>query len=132
MNERISRVRAIGFGANSTATLADVLALVHATTDAVAGAVPMTVMVATLRARAPLGREVAAALGCKLVLFAPAELALTAARAPLLRHSARAFATVGTPSVAEAAALAALGPCARLVIARTTGRCCTCALAELS
>ncbi len=132
MSEEIPRVRAIGFGANSAATLADVLALVRATTDAVANAVATTDVVATLRAREPLGYEVAAALGCKLLLFSPDELARTATSPALILQSPRALAAVGTPSVAEAAALAALGPQARLVIARVTGRCCTFALAELS
>lgn len=46
--------------------------------------------------------------------------------------SSLASATVGTPSVAEAAALAALGPTARLAVTRQTGRFCTCAVAVVA
>ena len=122
-------VRALGFGASSTATVEDVLALVRATTTEVSGAAPL--MLATVAAREGLARCVAAALGCKLAIFAPAELARVADEAALTRVSTRALAAIGAPSVAEAAALAALGPRARLIVPRRTGRRCTCALAEL-
>jgi cobalt-precorrin 5A hydrolase len=122
-------VRAVGFGASSAATVEDVLALVRATAMELHGAA--TITLATVTAREGLGRGVAAALGCRLAIFAPAELARVADEAALTRISARALAAIGAPSVAEAAALAALGPRARLIVTRRTGRGCTCALAEL-
>ncbi|WP_433985081.1 cobalamin biosynthesis protein [Tunturiibacter empetritectus] len=38
---------------------------------------------------------------------------------------------VGTANVAEASALASLGPTANLILPRQTGRFCTCAVAVL-
>ena len=118
-------VRAIGIGCTSNAVVADVLELVRA---AVGDASRVT-MLATLDRRATIARAVAAELQVDVALFSADTLrAIAGVRTP----STRAGATVGTPSVAEAAALAALGPGARLVVERRTGRGCTCALAELS
>ncbi len=76
-----------------------------------------------------MGESVAAALGLKLVLFPAHTLAQvpgTTVRSTVAANHA------GTPSVAEAAALFALGPQARLLVPRTTGHLCTCAVAVLA
>jgi cobalt-precorrin 5A hydrolase len=69
----------------------------------------------------------AAALGVPLVLVADA--ALEAAGARTQSHSERVLALMGVPSVAEAAALAAGGPTARLIVPRMTVGVATCAIA---
>lgn len=117
-------VRAIGIGCTSGAAVADVLELVRSTL----GDARRIKALATLDRRAVIARAVADELGLDVALFS----ADTLRTIPGIRTmSARAGASLGIPSVAEAAALAALGPGARLVIERRTGRGCTCALAEL-
>jgi cobalt-precorrin 5A hydrolase len=69
----------------------------------------------------------ASALGVELVLVPQSELAAVASRT--LTQSKRVQAHMGVPSVAEAAALAAGGPNARLLAARTVLGPATCALA---
>jgi cobalt-precorrin 5A hydrolase len=69
----------------------------------------------------------AAALGVPLVLVAKAELEAAGARTQT--RSERVLALIGVPSVAEAAALAAGGPAARLILPRITLGSATCALA---
>lgn len=114
--------RAIGIGCASDATVDDVLDLVRETIGD-AGATAL----ATIDRRAAIGRAVAAKLRLPLVLF---DADVLNAVAGIQTPSARAAATVDTASVAEASALAALGPGARLLVARRTGRRATCALAE--
>jgi cobalt-precorrin 5A hydrolase len=70
----------------------------------------------------------AAARGVPLVLIA--QNALEAADARTLTRSARSMDTLNVHSVAEAAALAAAGPNARLLAPRVTVGPVTCALAE--
>src|SRR5258708_10988437 len=70
----------------------------------------------------------AAARGVLLVLIA--QNALEAADARTLTRSARAMDTLNVHSVAEAAALAAAGPSARLLAPRVAVGPVTCALAE--
>jgi cobalt-precorrin 5A hydrolase len=70
----------------------------------------------------------ASALGAKLVLVAPADLEAAGHRA--VTRSERVMALLGVPSAAEAAALAAGGPAARLLVARVVVGPATCALAE--
>ena len=69
----------------------------------------------------------ASALGLRLVLVSQTDLAQAAARTTT--HSERVMALMGLPSVAEASALAAAGPDARLLAARTVLGPATCALA---
>jgi cobalt-precorrin 5A hydrolase len=69
----------------------------------------------------------AAALGVPLMLVAKAELEAAGARTKT--RSERVLALIGVPSVAEAAALAAGGPAARLILPRITVGVATCALA---
>jgi cobalt-precorrin 5A hydrolase len=69
----------------------------------------------------------AAARGVPLIYVARADLARAGGRAT---HSRRVAGLVGVGSVAEAAALAAGGPAARLVVRRIAIGPATCALAE--
>ena len=70
----------------------------------------------------------AAARGLRLILVAKPELEVASARGAT--WSARVLALAGVPSVAEAAALAACGPMARLILPRIVVGPVTCALAE--
>ena len=70
----------------------------------------------------------AATFGVRLVLVAQADLQSASARA--VTRSARVMRLMGVESVAEAAALAAGGPAARLLAARITVGPVTCALVE--
>lgn len=116
--------RAIGIGASSDAQVEDVLSLIQATV----GHIGAWACLATIDRRAGLAREVADLLDLELRLFPAAQLAVTPGTVTISSRSADA---VGSPSVAEAAALAALGPAAWLAVPRKTGILCTCALAEL-
>ena len=116
--------RAIGIGAASGAKLEDVLALIQATV----GHIGAWACLATIDRRVDLGKQVAELLDLELRLFPAEQLAITPGTVTISSRSADA---VGSPSVAEAAALAALGPNAWLAIPRKTGILCTCALAEL-
>jgi cobalt-precorrin 5A hydrolase len=69
----------------------------------------------------------AAALGVPLVLIAKADLEAASAHAET--RSVRVLALTGVPSIAEAAALAAAGPAARLILPRIKLGPATCALA---
>jgi cobalt-precorrin 5A hydrolase len=69
----------------------------------------------------------AAALGVPLVLVSRADLQAAGTRTQT--RSERVVALMGVPSVAEAAALAASGPAARLIVPRITLGVATCALA---
>jgi cobalt-precorrin 5A hydrolase len=70
----------------------------------------------------------AQALGVPLVLVPQNDLEAVGPRT--LTHSERVMALMGVPSVAEAAALAAAGPSARLLAARIALGPVTCALAH--
>jgi cobalt-precorrin 5A hydrolase len=72
--------------------------------------------------------EAAAARGVPLVFVTPADLEIASARGATF--SARVLALAGVPSVAEAAALAACGPNARLILPRIVVGPVTCALAS--
>ena len=67
--------------------------------------------------------------GVKFVVVPQAEFDAAAARA--VTHSERVLALTGVPSVAEAAALAAAGPTARLIAPRIAVGPATCALAVM-
>ncbi|SFK53129.1 cobalt-precorrin 5A hydrolase [Methylorubrum salsuginis] len=81
------------------------------------------------RAGAPNFLDVAAALDLAPVGIEPT--ALAAADAQVVTRSARIAASRGVGSVAEAAALAAAGPGARLVLPRIASAGATCALARV-
>lgn len=112
----------IGFGCSTRATGDDVLRLIAAAI----GPIPAGTTLATLDRRASIGGAVAAKLGLRLMLFPAATLAGVE---DVTTRSLRALAETQTASVAEASALASLGPSARLVVPRVKGRFCTCAVA---
>ncbi len=116
---------AIGFGASSRATRQDLLALIEQTF----AERTRETLLATIDRRAALAHSVAQVLGLQLVLLPSNRLAKVDGVESMSEIAEDA---VGTASVAEAAALAALGEHARLLIPRRTGRLCTCAVAVLS
>jgi cobalt-precorrin 5A hydrolase len=73
--------------------------------------------------------EAASARGVPLIFVAPADLEIASARGAT--WSARVLALAGVPSVAEAAALAACGPKAKLILPRIVMGPVTCALASV-
>ncbi|WP_260738232.1 cobalamin biosynthesis protein [Tunturiibacter lichenicola] len=120
----MSQLVAIGIGCSSRATPEDVVSLIESCAIEI---VPGSIM-ATLDRCASTGEAVAARLGLRLMLF-PAD---TLSKIDGVKnHSDLASARVGTSSVAEASALASLGPAAQLTLPRKTGRFCTCAVAVL-
>jgi cobalt-precorrin 5A hydrolase len=112
----------IGIGCSSRATDADVIHLIQQCVNEIA---PDTVL-ATLDRCSNIGRAVAAALKLRLELFPASVLAEVRG---IKTWSSLAESRVGTASVAEASALASLGPNARLSLPRQTGHFCTCAVA---
>jgi cobalt-precorrin 5A hydrolase len=114
----------IGMGCSSRAVPDDIVALIL---TCVGEFIPDTIL-ATLDSRSRMGETIAAALGVRLMLFPASELAQTTG---IVTQSQIALRFSGIPSVAEAAALIALGPEARLSLPRRTGRLCTCAVAVL-
>ncbi|WP_333572006.1 cobalamin biosynthesis protein [Sphingomonas sp.] len=107
-----------GFGYRTGATAAS---LRSALALAQAGAPPIT-HVATVADKLPL----LATLGLPMIVAEAVEAVLTPTRSPA------SLAARGTGSVAEAAALVAAGPHARLLVARqiSPDRMATCAIAE--
>jgi cobalamin biosynthesis protein CbiG len=122
--EVMSMSCSIGIGCSSRAVASDVIELIEGCLSEIAP----NGMVATLDRCSSIAEVVASALGLRLVLF-PASV-LSHVRG-VQSHSVLAASRAGTPNVAEAAALASLGPMARLIVPRQTGRFCTCAVAVL-
>jgi cobalt-precorrin 5A hydrolase len=120
LHERLS----IGIGCSSRACSDDVIRLIETSVDQI----PSDTMIATLDRRASIGEIVASMLGLRLMLFPASILASVAG---LTTHSSLALSTTRTANVAEASALASLGPSARLIVPQTKGRFCTCAVAAL-
>lgn len=118
--ERLS----IGFGCSSRACSDDLIRLIEASI----AQIPSGSIIATLDRRASIGEIVASILGLRLVLFPASVLASVAGTTT---QSSLAFSKTRTANVAEASALASLGPSARLVVPQTKGRFCTCAVAAL-
>jgi len=114
----------IGFGCSSRACSDDVIRLIEASV----GQIPSDAMIATLDRRASIGEIVASKLSLRLVLLPASALAGVAG---ITTHSSLALSKTRTANVAEASALASLGPSARLVVPQTKGRFCTCAVATL-
>ena len=83
---------------------------------------------ATVDRRGEVGERVAISLGLPIVLL-PASI-LSDMRG-LTTFSELAWRAVATANVAEASALASLGPGARLIVPRRVGKLCTCAVAVL-
>ncbi len=115
----------IGFGCSSLAESEEIVRLIKASVDPM----PQDSILATLDRRAPMGTIVALWFGIRLAVFPADTLSLIQGTTT---HSQYALSKTKTPNVAEAAALAALGPAARLIVAQTKGRFCTCAVAAIS
>jgi cobalt-precorrin 5A hydrolase len=118
--ERLS----IGIGCSSRACSADIIRLIEASLDPI----PPGSRIATLDHHASIGETVAAILGLRLALFPASTLARVTG---VTTHSSLALSKTGAANVAEASALASLGPSARLIVRQTKGRFCTCAVAAL-
>jgi len=133
--EAVSARRGVGLGAATTATVGDCVALVRETLALASGpsgpsgpsGLGWPTVLASVDRREALARVVAAEFGFDVVLLGADELAATRG---VVFQSVAALHAIGTPSVAEAAALRAVGRDATLRIARRTGRRCTCAIAE--
>lgn len=125
MTDTIQPARlSIGFGCSSRACSDDLIRLIEASI----AQIPSGSMIATLDRRASIGEIVASILGLRLVLL-PASVLTSIAG--VTTQSSLAFSKTRTANVAEASALASLGPSARLVVPQTKGRFCTCAVAAL-
>jgi len=120
MIERLS----IGIGCSSRACYDDIIHLIQTSVDEI----PAGSILATLDRCAAMGENVASILGLRLVLF-PANILAKIAGAT--SPSSVALSATGTANIAEASALASLGPSARLLVAKKKGRFCTCAVAVL-
>ena len=118
-----------GIGCRRGTSAPDIEAAIRAAL-ANAGMAPdvLTAIATTAAKHDEAGIETAAAhLGVNVVLVAEAELKAAGERTET--KSARVLALTGVPSVAEAAALAAAGPSARLISPRLVLGSATCALA---
>jgi cobalt-precorrin 5A hydrolase len=118
-----------GVGCRKGATGDEIAAAITAALRGSGLAAEALALIATARAkeREPGIAQAAAALGVRLVVVPQDDL--TAAGPRAVTHSARVKTHVGVSSVAEAAALAAGGPSARLLAARIVVGPATCALA---
>ena len=120
-------VATLGVGFASACPVEELLALARAVVAE--GAAPPPTRIATVADRDSGQLEaVAEALGAEPVYLPPADLAPW--QTPT--RSTRSRAATGVDSVAEAAALAAAGPGARLTVARRTSRRGSCALAVVA
>jgi cobalt-precorrin 5A hydrolase len=118
-----------GVGCRRGAAAPDIEAAIRAALDRAGVACHALDCIATTAAKqGEIGIEQAAAkLGVDLVLIPEAELQAAGSRTTT--RSARVLALAGVPSVAEAAALAAAGPSARLISPRLVMGNATCAVA---
>ncbi len=120
------RVIAAGLGCRRGVALAAVLALLQRAS--VCCAEPALLAVPDFKRDEPALAAAAAALGLPL-RFIDAET-LASVQLWAQSRSAAALRATGFAAIAEAAALAALSPGARLILPRITGGGVTCALAE--
>jgi len=118
-----------GGGCRKGGRAADIEAAIVAAFDRAGIAASQLRLIATSVAKGGEPGIVAAAsaIGVPLVLVPPGDLAAAWIRATT--RSERVMALAGVPSVAEAAALAAGGPDARLIVPRIAVGPATCALA---
>jgi cobalt-precorrin 5A hydrolase len=119
-----------GVGCRKGVRAADIEAAIMAAFDRAGVATSHLRVIATSAAKGgePGIAAAASAIGVPLVLIEPGDLAAAGIRATT--RSERVMALAGVPSVAEAAALAAGGPDARLIVPRIAVGPATCALAE--
>ena len=123
-------VLAVGVGCERDAAPEETLALVRTTLAAhgLAEAAVACVVSVDLKADEPAVHAVADALNVPARFFPAARLEAETPR--LATPSETVFRAVGCHGVAEAAALAAAGPDARLIVAKTVGGRATCAVAR--
>ena len=119
-----------GIGCRKGASAAQIQAAVEAafTGEALGGRRPGLLAAPAAKDKEDGIRGAAAALGLRLMWIS--QTALEAAGPRTRTHSARSLAAMNVPSVAEASALAAAGPNARLLVARLAVGPVTCALAQ--
>ncbi|WP_246388827.1 cobalamin biosynthesis protein [Microvirga mediterraneensis] len=120
-----------GIGFRRIAAAEDIVALVEQALERASLTRVSLAKLATIKALAdlPAFAESARRLAVPAVVIDEGELSAAAPR--VQTQSARSIAAHGVGSVAEAAALAAAGPCAALVLARIAAASATCALARL-
>jgi len=116
-----------GVGFRAACAAEDITALVREVAAA-SGVAVDRLAAPDFKAEAPALRRAAEMLGLKLVLAS--EAALAEVEPLCLTHSRVAEAATGLTSVAEACALVAAGPGARLLGPRTSNGVATCALAR--
>ena len=117
-----------GIGCKRGTAARDIEAVIRAALDrANVAALDAIATVAIKGAEAGI-RAAAASRGIPLMIVSGADVKATGGRTAT--NSARSLAATGVPSVAEAAALAAAGPTARLLGARVIVGTATCALAS--
>jgi len=119
-----------GIGCRKGARAADIEAAIVAAFARLGVATTELRLIATSAAKGgePGIAAAALAIGVPLVLISQGDLATAGVRAAT--RSERVIALTGVPSVAEAAALAAGGPAARLIVPRMAVGPATCALAD--
>jgi cobalt-precorrin 5A hydrolase len=120
---------AAGIGCRRGATALDIVAAIRAALARANIAADALDVIATIEAKRTETGILAAAesLGVSIVIVREHELALAGDRVET--HSDRVLTLTGVGSVAEAAALAAAGPSARLIAPRVSTGAATCALA---
>ncbi len=116
-----------GLGCRRGVALAAVLAILR-DAEAASGARPTRLAIPDFKREEVAFAAAAAALGLPLCLIG--ENALAGAQEETQTQSDAARRATGFAAIAEAAALAALAPGARLILPRITGEGVTCALAE--
>jgi cobalt-precorrin 5A hydrolase len=120
-----------GVGCRAGASAGEIEAAIAAALDR-AGLAPASLgLIATSQAKGAEPGVVAAASGRGVKLVVVPQDAFEAAGARAVTRSARVLALTGVPSVSEAAALAAGGPSARLIVPRIAVGPATCALATV-
>ena len=119
-----------GIGCRKGARAADIEAAIAAAFARLGVATTELRLIATSAAKGgePGIAAAALAIGVPLVLISQGDLATAGVRAAT--RSERVIVLTGVPSVAEAAALAAGGPAARLIVPRIAVGPATCALAD--
>jgi cobalt-precorrin 5A hydrolase len=119
-----------GVGCRKGTQAAEIEAAIEAAFASVGVAVSELSLIATSAGKGgePGIAAAASSIGVPLVLIPQGELTPAAARATT--RSERVIALMGVPSIAEAAALAAAGPAAQLIVPRIVVGRVTCALAD--
>jgi len=120
-----------GVGFRRSVAADEIVALVELALERASLARDALDRLATIAALAETPAFMEAALRLNVTAMPVTESALAAAAPHVRTQSARSIAAHGVGSVAEAAALAAAGSCACLVIERIASPAATCALARL-